>query len=103
MIKVDVKKIDNLITEITVSGHADYQTKGQDLVCAGVSSIVIGGLNALNKSNLYKIEIKEGFVHLNIDNNVDNKDQIVLQTIITQLRTIEDTYPKNILITERKN
>ena len=43
MIKVDLTK-ENVIT---ISGHANYDDKGKDIVCASVSSIVITTINAI--------------------------------------------------------
>ena len=42
MIKVELK--DNLIT---INGHAGYDDKGKDIVCASVSSIVITTINGI--------------------------------------------------------
>ena len=42
-----IEKDDSIINVLEVSGHSNYDTKGKDIVCAGVSAIVVGGLNAL--------------------------------------------------------
>ena len=42
MIKVNIKN-----NEITVSGHANYDDYGKDIVCASVSSLVISTVNAI--------------------------------------------------------
>ena len=46
MIKVELK--DNLIT---IKGHAGYDDKGKDIVCASVSSIVITTINGIIEIN----------------------------------------------------
>ena len=47
MIKVNIEKNKTKIISLTISGHSNYDEKGKDIVCAGVSAIVVGGLNSL--------------------------------------------------------
>ena len=42
MILVNVRKDKEEILELVVTGHAGQAPKGEDLVCAGVSSILVG-------------------------------------------------------------
>lgn len=48
MIKVRISCTGDDIRSIDVSGHALFDQYGKDVVCAGVSSVVIGALNALD-------------------------------------------------------
>ena len=60
MIKVKVLKENNFYKEITITGHANYDTYGKDIVCSSVSSIVITTVNAiisLNKDIIIVISI----------------------------------------------
>ena len=41
-------KVYNYKDKITISGHARYNEKGQDIVCSSVSSIVMTTINAIN-------------------------------------------------------
>ena len=45
MIRVKVTYQKEIVTSLTVSGHANSGEYGKDLVCAGVSAVVVGGLN----------------------------------------------------------
>lgn len=47
MIEISVKKKDNNINYIKISGHAEYAEEGFDIVCASVSCIAITTVNAL--------------------------------------------------------
>lgn len=47
MIKIKVKKDEEIIREISINGHALYDDYGKDIVCASVSSIVITTVNAI--------------------------------------------------------
>lgn len=103
MIKITFKvnSKSNLIEEFTASGHANYSKNNElDLVCACVSSIVIGGLNNIKDIKNYLIKINSGFV--NVATKLPNEhDNNVIETIITQIETLKNNYPKNISI-ERK-
>lgn len=98
MIKIKYSKINNLIKGIEVSGHANYDEEGKDIVCSAVSACVVGGLNALKSVNKYLVDIKKGNIKFDILDYVDDYDQIVLETIITQLYTIAENYPKYVKI-----
>ncbi len=85
---------------IKISGHANFDSYGNDIVCASVSSIVETTINGI----------------LNIDNKaikvIDNKDlvidilsnDIVIKKLITNmlelLKELEKQYPKNINVKE---
>ncbi len=51
MIVVNVKKTDDVVSYIKISGHADYAEAGFDIVCASVSCIAITTVNALISIN----------------------------------------------------
>ena len=98
MISVNVSFIGSDLQKLTVSGHANYDQYGKDIVCAGVSAVVTGGINAL-ESELANIKI------VNEDNklgvlvvNSNEKIQTILKTILIQLETIEASYKKYIKI-----
>jgi len=98
MISVNVTFIGSDLQTLTVSGHANYDQYGKDIVCAGVSAVVTGGINAL-ESELANIKIvneenKLGVIVI----NSNEKIQIILKTILVQLETIETSYKKYIKI-----
>ena len=47
MSKIKIKKENDAVKYIKISGHADYAEEGFDIVCASVSSIAITTVNAL--------------------------------------------------------
>lgn len=51
MITVDVKRKNDVVNYIKISGHAEYAEEGFDIVCASVSSIAITTVNALISIN----------------------------------------------------
>lgn len=102
MIKVKVTKKHNQIATIVVSGHANSGEYGKDLVCAGVSAVVIGALNALNNHKAYDIEVRDGYVSIDTKMLQEEHDAVVLETMLISLQTIEQNYRKYIKITEER-
>lgn len=101
MIKVSIKKEDNIVKNVKVEGHAGYGVKGTDIVCASVSSIVITSLNAIIKIDENSIDYKqdEGFIEVNIKKH-DKYIDILIDNMISLLKELEKDYKKNIKIYE---
>ena len=74
------------------------------MVCAGVSTACVGIANALVKNHFLKdqlgnLDIQIGFVHIEVLKS--QKDiQVVLETFVTILETIEESYAKYMKITK---
>ena len=98
MVKVTISRGENK-TSLHVKGHAGSGPINHDLVCSAVSAILFGGMNALANPKDYDIKISEGDVLLEGDLNSHDKD--VIEVVITQLKTIEESYPSNIKIVEK--
>ena len=66
MIKIQINKTNNKYSSLLVSGHSNYDEHGKDIVCAGVSAVVTGGLNALTIEDKNKISyrVKDGYVNV---------------------------------------
>lgn len=101
MIRILVKGKNNIINEIEIKGHAGYDDKGKDIVCAGVSSTVIttvNGILAINKDAITH--------HLNNDDLrvvINQHDDIVdklINNMLKMLKEIEKEYKKYIQINE---
>jgi len=95
MIKVELKKTNDHISNITVSGHANYDKKGKDIVCAAVSTALILTANAISKFKLdHKTDLKvnDGYFEL----KVNNKDEIINNLLLNleySLIDLEKQYP----------
>jgi hypothetical protein len=99
MIKIKLIYLDENLIGLEVTGHALSNIKGQDLVCAGVSSIITGGFNAFSDEDLESIELKEGYAKV-ILKNLSNQAKEILRTIYIQLMTIEEAHPQYVKIIE---
>ena len=98
MIKVLIKREENKIISIEVKGHAKSAEQGKDLVCAGVTSILAGGFNSLENPKSFELKLEEGYALAKAIKEVSSHDEIVLETIITSLRTMEESWPQFINI-----
>jgi|GEM_PF-5651284 len=85
--------------QMKVSGHASFDVFGKDTICAGVSCILFGGINALGKylqgDEWFVVSDKD--ICITID-KLNHEVEVIMETIWIQLKTIEDSFPKNIQI-----
>ncbi|NLI94805.1 MAG: ribosomal-processing cysteine protease Prp [Erysipelotrichaceae bacterium] len=93
MIKVRYTEANDRITHIRVLGHANAGPYGEDLVCAGVSAIVYGALNSLQEEDAYDINLDEGYVQIFLVGEGNRHDDIVLEVMLTSLKTIAESEP----------
>ncbi|WP_026906326.1 ribosomal-processing cysteine protease Prp [Paucisalibacillus globulus] len=106
MIKVTVIRDNNQIKSFELSGHADSGPYGYDLVCAGVSSVSFGAVNAVLKLTDINLAIEQGneggYLHVTIPDSVDTelmeKVQLLFEGMIVSLETIERDYNQFITI-----
>lgn len=86
-----------------VSGHAEYDEQGKDIVCSAVSAIVQTTILGLQKYNKLKWhDNSDGFICavLRTDSSVVITKDILLSTMLLGLRKIEYEYPDYIQIKE---
>jgi uncharacterized protein YsxB (DUF464 family) len=105
MIRVNVQYQNQLIVNIDISGHADSALKGQDLVCASVSSMATGALNALDQlcpdaCQLTLLDQKTARITIELIQFNNTVVQTILQTLLIQLRTLESSHSSFIQIQE---
>lgn len=103
MIKIEATRNNGKIVKLTVKGHANSAPKGEDLVCAAVSSILVGGCNALNKPNCFAIKLDSGDASIEELKHANEHDYEVLETMMIQFKTIEASYNKFLQISEKGN
>ena len=100
MIKIEVEKSNGCVVSIKASGHAGSGEYGHDLVCAAVSAILTGGANAINEKPSFDLRLSSGDALIRLKENemLSTHDEIVLETILVELQTIEESYRKFIKI-----
>lgn len=97
MINITISNPHGRFKKLEIKGHAGYAEYGKDIVCAGVSSIV-GGINALERQESFKIKCEDGDVEIEKVGNISKHDSIVLSTMIMQLKTVAESYGNYIQI-----
>lgn len=114
MIKVNIfKNVEKHIVRYTISGHANYKTHGEDIVCSAVSVLAYTGLNALielsglNKDEIkYTIEEDSGYIDVILPTNMPlyilEKTEIVLKTLEIGIKSVIESYPKYVTLEYRE-
>ena len=89
---------DKNINTVEVSGHAEFDESGKDIVCAAVSTAIIVTANAINLvgfNDHIELVIEEGYFKLEVlkENGILNK---LLLNLEYTLHDLEKQYPKYI-------
>lgn len=108
MITVTVYRDDQMITAFELSGHAESGPYGYDLVCAGVSAVSFGAVNAVLELCQVELDIEQGseggYLHVAIPDSgneaINRKVQLLFEGMIVSLKTIEREYSQFIMIKE---
>jgi uncharacterized protein YsxB (DUF464 family) len=87
---------------LIAKGHADSAPEGEDLVCAAVSAVVLGGFNALEENKNYEALAHKGYASLVAYKAPNEHDEVVLKTILIQLQSIAKSYPRNVALERKK-
>jgi uncharacterized protein YsxB (DUF464 family) len=109
MIRVKIKrKPDGRIVSFQVKGHAMYDESGKDIVCAGVSAVTVGTVNSVEV--LLGIELKahskHGLLDVEVPDNADGvlneKVQMLLESMVVMLQSIEQSYSVYIALEDNR-
>ena len=103
MIKITATRNNGKITNLTVKGHANSAPHGEDLVCAAVSSILVGGCNALKEPNCFAIKLNEGDASVVEVSHANEHDYEVLEVMLVQFKSVEETSSKFLKVIEKGN
>ena len=95
MIKIKIGYAsNNQVNFLEIKGHANSAPYGKDLICAAVSAVITGGLNALRNIKNYEIKLDEGHAMFKTNVPLDAHDETVIETIICGLNTICEANPE---------
>ncbi len=80
----------------TCLGHAGYADAGEDIVCAGISALVINTVNALEQFTDEKFSVdldqKSGKIALQFDSIIGHDAELLMKTLVLGLQGIQNTY-----------
>ncbi len=109
MIRVNCYFKNNHLYRFRVEGHADFASHGSDIVCAGVSTLVINTINSIEKFldeeiMLDDVDKKQGVIDCyfaNIEKGIyNNQTTILLKSMVFGLQSMEQMYGEYIMIHE---
>ncbi|HLS65733.1 MAG TPA: ribosomal-processing cysteine protease Prp [Pseudogracilibacillus sp.] len=100
MITVTVYRKDKNVQAFEISGHANSGPYGYDLVCAAVSAVSFGAVNAIFEMTNVSPEVKQndegGYLYVQLPSIGDKTElertQTIIDTMLVSLRTIERDY-----------
>ena len=97
MIQVRIKESDEgNVIGFRVSGHAGFSDRGMDVVCAGVSAIVINCINSIEQFSDAKFDLvqneKDGIIDFTCKQPLDDKAALLLKSMFFGVRKIEERY-----------
>jgi uncharacterized protein YsxB (DUF464 family) len=101
-----VRNVEKAIIRFSVSGHAFYDDPGKDIVCAGVSAVTIGAVNAIEKLTGLepRATSKSGLLKAEAPRSTDpirnDQVQLLLEGMVAALESIVETYGKFVIIKE---
>lgn len=99
MIKVNVLKVNGKINKIVITGHANYDDYGKDIVCSAVSTCMITTVNGISLVNDSYLNVKEDRDKITIDILIDDTTcNKLIQNMLDIFTELENQYPKNIKI-----
>ncbi|MDD6037523.1 MAG: ribosomal-processing cysteine protease Prp [bacterium] len=91
----------DVFTGFRCEGHAGYADAGEDIVCAGISILVINTINAIESFTDTPIQVKsdenKGIIHVDFPQGVDNQAVLLVNTMILGLQGIQKNYGKRFL------
>ena len=100
MTKVLISKKDNRIFEVECDGHTNYGEKGEDIVCASLSSIVqtavLGLLVVVGVELDMKRDDEQGYLRFTLPKNLNeqkrNESAIVLDTMLCGISDLYESF-----------
>ena len=106
MVNVTIYKKEGLIEGFHFSGHAGYAEHGKDIVCAGVSALVLNAINSIEEftEDKFTCEVQEesGDVIFHLVETPSREASLLLDSLVLGVTGIRDTYRKYITLNFRE-
>lgn len=97
------------IQSFTIVGHAGYADAGEDIVCAAVSGISFGAINAIYQllgAELSVEQGEDGYLRCRVprfEPETDRKVQLLLDGMIASLRSVAVEYGQFVQVKDDTN
>ena len=92
------------IASFEAQGHVNYKPHGEDVVCAGASSVILTAILGCTKVAHIPIGIEQedGYIYFSLPTFISKEDwekaQWILKTMLAGLEEIQKQYPQGITI-----
>ena len=101
MINITITTSQGQFKRFSVSGHADYDESGRDIVCSAVSMLVINTVNSLDAFTESTCEIEtdddKGYINCYINNPTD-ESELLMKSMVLGLEGVKDSYSEFVQI-----
>ncbi len=93
-------------TLLTVEGHSGFDSRGNDIVCAGVSTLVGAFLNTVldeesnGRLSLQRNIIRDGYLYLEIEKFDFSRERTegIVDGFMTGFMMLAETYPEHVVM-----
>ena len=100
MTDITITKQGNSIVEVVASGHTGYGEAGEDIVCAGISTLIqsalLGLLQVVGINVKYTVDDKTNTIRFVLPENLSNAERhdadVVLNTMLCGLKDFYTEY-----------
>ena len=108
MIHITIFQNQGEIYEFNCIGHAEYAEAGSDIVCAGVSALVINAINSLERLTKTKFslvtddETDSGLIDVTFSEKLSPDARLLMDSMILGLQGIQNDYGNEYIILDFK-
>ena len=101
MIKISITTNEGQFKRFSVSGHAEFDDSGRDIVCSAVSMLVINTVNSLDAFTESEIDIEtndeKGYINCYIKNPTP-ESELLMKSLVLGLEGVKDSYSEYVQI-----
>ncbi len=96
MITITIFKNKEAYAGFECTGHAGYAPEGEDIICAGVSALVINTVNSLSHFSVTKFwtdsDEDTGKLTVRFTEKPDHNADLLMRSLVLGLQGIQDNY-----------
>lgn len=96
MITVTVWRKDGEFNKIESRGHAGFAEKGQDIICAAVSALMVNAVNSIDTftEDIIHVNSEEGYLSLEFIVGPSKDSKLLIDSLMLGLSQIQDSYDR---------
>lgn len=106
MITITIYQNHEDVTGFRCIGHSGYAESGSDIICAGVSALVINTINSIDAltTSSFHLDTEEdsGLIDFTFEEVADHDAQLLVESMILGLQGIQNDYGNEFIILDFK-